>query len=215
MSLRSTAATWQLACASSAGLPEAAGCAAAAVVALGGHGRHFRLAGRFRERPGDSSEHPGSQGAPCACPELHDGVRAVKADPTAWRPALDFVAEEAWQRLETLLTRLVEENATVLSAPRWARCESRQAASVTKSTPSTGRWSCFFPVLLGSTKAHHCSASQKYGRACRALFCVGRDPPVRPQLCGAPRHAPLRKLHSTGSSPNWADCLRATMTRLN
>ncbi len=48
--------------------------------------------------------------------ELRDGVRAVKADPAAWRPALDYVAGEGWQRLETLLTRLVEENATVLGA---------------------------------------------------------------------------------------------------
>ena len=46
--------------------------------------------------------------------ELAGGVRAVKADPAAWRPALDYVAGEGWQRLETLLTRLVEENATVL-----------------------------------------------------------------------------------------------------
>jgi cyclic beta-1,2-glucan synthetase len=46
--------------------------------------------------------------------ELGDGVRAVKTDPTAWRPALDYVAGAGWQRLETLLTRLVEENAGVL-----------------------------------------------------------------------------------------------------
>ena len=46
--------------------------------------------------------------------ELARGVRVVKADPVAWRPALDYVAGEGWQRLETLLTRLVEENATVL-----------------------------------------------------------------------------------------------------
>ena len=46
--------------------------------------------------------------------EFRDRVRAVKPDPAAWRPALDYVAGEGWKRLETLLTRLVEENATVL-----------------------------------------------------------------------------------------------------
>ena len=46
--------------------------------------------------------------------ELREGVLAVKAEPAAWRPTLDYVAGVGWQRLETLLTRLIEENATVL-----------------------------------------------------------------------------------------------------
>lgn len=46
--------------------------------------------------------------------DLRDGVRAVEADPVAWRPALDYVAGEGWTRLETLLTRFVAENAADL-----------------------------------------------------------------------------------------------------
>ena len=47
--------------------------------------------------------------------ELRERVLSVRDDPDAWMPALEYVAGEGWQRLEILLTRLVEENAATLS----------------------------------------------------------------------------------------------------
>ncbi len=47
--------------------------------------------------------------------ELRERLLSVKDDPDAWMPALRYVAGEGWQRLEQLLTRLVEENAATLS----------------------------------------------------------------------------------------------------
>ncbi len=46
--------------------------------------------------------------------ELREHVLGVKAAPEAWLPALDYVAGEGRQRLEALLTRLVEQNAATL-----------------------------------------------------------------------------------------------------
>ena len=46
--------------------------------------------------------------------ELRERVLSVRDDQDAWLPALDYVAGEGWQRLEVLLTRLVEENAATL-----------------------------------------------------------------------------------------------------
>jgi cyclic beta-1,2-glucan synthetase len=47
--------------------------------------------------------------------ELRERVLSVKDDPYAWMRALSYVAGEGWQRMELLLTRLVEENAATLS----------------------------------------------------------------------------------------------------
>ena len=47
--------------------------------------------------------------------ELRERLLSVKDDPDAWMRALSYVAGEGWQRLELLLTRLVEENAATLS----------------------------------------------------------------------------------------------------
>ena len=47
--------------------------------------------------------------------ELRERVLSVKDDPDAWLPALQYVTGPGWQRLELLLTRLVEENAATLS----------------------------------------------------------------------------------------------------
>ncbi|MFO7632442.1 MAG: glucoamylase family protein, partial [Caldilinea sp.] len=47
--------------------------------------------------------------------ELRGRVLSVKDDPDAWLPALDYVTGAGWQRLELILTRLVEENAATLS----------------------------------------------------------------------------------------------------
>ena len=47
--------------------------------------------------------------------ELRERVLSVKDDPDAWLPALQYVTGAGWQRLELLLTRLVEENAATLS----------------------------------------------------------------------------------------------------
>lgn len=47
--------------------------------------------------------------------ELRERVLRVKDNPDAWLPALEYVADEGWQRLELLLSRLVEENAATLS----------------------------------------------------------------------------------------------------
>ena len=47
--------------------------------------------------------------------ELRERVLSVKDDQDAWLPALEYVAGTGWQRLEVLLTRLVEENAATLS----------------------------------------------------------------------------------------------------
>ncbi|HSN75821.1 MAG TPA: cellobiose phosphorylase, partial [Anaerolineae bacterium] len=47
--------------------------------------------------------------------ELRERVLSVRDDKDAWLPALAYVAGAGWQRLELLLTRLVEENAATLS----------------------------------------------------------------------------------------------------
>ena len=47
--------------------------------------------------------------------ELRERVLSVRDDKDAWLPALEYVAGAGWQRLELLLTRLVEENAATLS----------------------------------------------------------------------------------------------------
>ena len=47
--------------------------------------------------------------------ELRERVLSVRDDPDAWLPALEYVAGAGWQRLELLLTRLVQENAATLS----------------------------------------------------------------------------------------------------
>ena len=47
--------------------------------------------------------------------ELRERVLSVKDDQDAWLPALEYVAGAGWQRLELLLTRLVQENAATLS----------------------------------------------------------------------------------------------------
>ena len=47
--------------------------------------------------------------------ELRARVLSVRDDKDAWLPALEYVAGAGWQRLELLLTRLVEENAATLS----------------------------------------------------------------------------------------------------
>ena len=47
--------------------------------------------------------------------ELRERVLSVRDDQDAWLPALEYVAGAGWQRLELLLTRLVEENAATLS----------------------------------------------------------------------------------------------------
>jgi cyclic beta-1,2-glucan synthetase len=46
--------------------------------------------------------------------ELRNRVLDVENDRDAWLPALDYVAGEGWQRLEVLLTHLVEENAATV-----------------------------------------------------------------------------------------------------
>ncbi len=53
--------------------------------------------------------------------ELREHVLGVRADPDAWLPALDYVAGAGWQRLEVLLTRLVEENAATLGTAALGR----------------------------------------------------------------------------------------------
>ena len=109
--------------------------------------------------------------------ELRDGVRAVKAEPAAWRPALDYVAGEGWQRLETLLTRLVEENATVLGTAALGALRiaagriSNQIFTFHRAVELALARSC-----LARTNAHHCSAIPEMPRrAGRAQPCVGRD----------------------------------------
>ena len=47
--------------------------------------------------------------------ELRERVLSVRDDQDAWLPALEYVAGAGWQRLELLLTRLVQENAAALS----------------------------------------------------------------------------------------------------
>ncbi len=47
--------------------------------------------------------------------ELRERIVNVAEKPDAWLPALAFVTGAGWQRLEELLTRLVEENAATLS----------------------------------------------------------------------------------------------------
>ena len=47
--------------------------------------------------------------------ELRERVLNVRDDPDAWLPALEYVAGAGWQRLDLLLTRLVQENAATLS----------------------------------------------------------------------------------------------------
>jgi len=47
--------------------------------------------------------------------ELRQRILQVRDEPDAWLPALEYVTGAGWQRLEQMLTRLVEENAASLS----------------------------------------------------------------------------------------------------
>lgn len=47
--------------------------------------------------------------------ELRRRILQVRDEPDAWLPALEYVTGAGWQRLEQMLTRLVEENAASLS----------------------------------------------------------------------------------------------------